>query len=417
MPRIIKCVQAGLAVSAVALLTASAALAGEINVHVPTPEIHVPTPQVHVRTPEVHVHTPDANLRIQQIEGTAGGRVPSVVGNSKVKGQRLGDHSTGDSIPGVSDTSGGVSHLNTPGTLHEKQEGSKIPGIENNKGGAASLNLPGTTNQHSIDDADKAIAKLKEQQQDLLNQATQGGPNALNTPTSASAEVTATDKNDNGKKAASSSGTSSSSATAAATATAGSTAGANAGAAVATTAGATTSSSAITGGTTAGSEQGAAKANETLKYIIMIAPAAHGSNKKGTPDDTGANTTSTSKVIDPHSGVARKDYGGGPGNNTETSDGKTGGLSPNSAYARRNQGDGGNDAGDNNDVNKGGSLANGTPLARKDYGDGGNSDGRGDAGGRSTLSGIKVSPSGGGDPHQSTLSGSATKAISGSASH
>jgi hypothetical protein len=46
----------GLAAIALALLLPHAAFAGQISIHVSTPEIHVPPPKVHVSTPEFHIN-------------------------------------------------------------------------------------------------------------------------------------------------------------------------------------------------------------------------------------------------------------------------------------------------------------------------------------------------------------------------
>jgi len=63
----------GLTLTAAALLLSQPAWAGEINVHVPNPEIHMPTPHVHVRTPDVHTGTRDVHHKGRASTGQAKG--------------------------------------------------------------------------------------------------------------------------------------------------------------------------------------------------------------------------------------------------------------------------------------------------------------------------------------------------------
>jgi hypothetical protein len=71
MSRIFSCAQTASAASGLALLMSHAALAGQTNVRVPTPEIHVPPPAVHVRVPEVHIKTGGNTLGAPPLQGIA----------------------------------------------------------------------------------------------------------------------------------------------------------------------------------------------------------------------------------------------------------------------------------------------------------------------------------------------------------
>jgi len=71
MTRFLRCTQMGLTLTAAALLVSQPAWTGEINVHVPNPEIRVPTP--HLRAPDGHGWTRDAHHKGRASTGQAKG--------------------------------------------------------------------------------------------------------------------------------------------------------------------------------------------------------------------------------------------------------------------------------------------------------------------------------------------------------
>lgn len=354
----------------------------------------------------------------QTSQSSQSNEVPNVVGSDKtIFGQGGKQHGPNQSIPGTDTSVGSGPHTNTPGTVDNQHQNSAVPGFDT-KGGATNLNLPGSdNNQHSSNDAAEAVGKLGKQEKDQLNQASQG-PN-VNVPTSSAPGVDVSrDRSNIPQGPTPGSGPIESNIQF----------GTNyhpvpEGEANAASAGEKPSSGGKEGSQPGGLNYGTSTpSNQSGEKGAGNSASASGgadktksdkTKKNNEPDDTDANTTSTSNVIAPNSAVARKNYGGGTGNNSEASSGKMGGLSPNSAYARRNQGGGGNDAGENNHVNKGGTLASGTPLSRKNYGDGGGSDTRGNGGSSEITRHLKVAPGGGHNQAGNNLKSNVTQSGSG----
>jgi len=332
----------------------------------------------------------------------------------------------------VSTSTGGASRLNIAGSQNSQQKGpTSIPGIDNSMGGAASLNLPGSTNSQSgLAAAKNAIAKVVEQENTLLNQATQGGVNALNVPTSTapgvsqaeggisgflssvwsaiggsggasgdrsasaqskSAEAIADNTNDNSNNNANTSP-------------------------VNTGNGLTFEAHKNVGGdpnkpftsTVNGSQTPDGKVSI---MSVMTSPSlisSGGKNNSPNPEDSSSPiSTSVSEGLAANSSYAKKDHGGGAGNSGETAAGTTGNLALNSSYARKNNGDGTDGRSDNNHLDQNGALAADSGLARKNNGDGGGSDTRG-GGGTSTITGSAKTVNPGGGHNQ--ISGAAIEA-------
>jgi hypothetical protein len=415
-------------------------------------------------------NTPVQPIGTQKVLGTQGGvakvfgtgsSAPNVIGSGSAAPSVTGDSTTGttpssssqtssQTVPGINNpgigTSGvsssptgntaGVSTLNVPGSQNDQQTSAAMQAIDG-MGGPGSLNLPGSTNQQdpNIDAAAQLASEIAEQNQAMLNQAMQGGVNGLNIPTDSSPGVKESDgfwsnlwsslTGSGGGSGGPSGGPGGSSAP-------GETSAATQGANVVNTGtpiisstgtstqnGATITAVTSTDGTTtsqtqtittqAGNNYVSAGTYDPSKGTIsgvIIGPIRGGKNN--TPsDDDGGGPVSASTPLNPNSTVAKIGEGGGTNNNPETSSGQSSRIAPNAPIASKGYGDGtGDDAGDNNKVSKGGTLATGTTLTQKGNGDGGNSDGRGDAGTTSIMGKLKVDP-GGGDPHQSTLSGTA----------
>jgi hypothetical protein len=72
--------------------------------------------------------------------------------------------------------------INLPGAMRQKGP-REVPGFGNALSGPQ-LNLPGSVDRHGPDDANKALAKMESKDKALLDDATKGGPNSLNLPTS-----------------------------------------------------------------------------------------------------------------------------------------------------------------------------------------------------------------------------------------
>ena len=299
------------------------------------------------------------------------------------------------SIPGVGSTEGGIANLNLPGSQIGK---SSTPSLDGTMGGASKLHTPGEVDdQGGIEAAQQAIAKMTARDNGLLNQAARGGVNGLNIPTQSMPGVDVSrdtgnqNQNPTRLKApddanydvvvkedpySTFNGTYKPDGTK-------------------VVYGDTTpppppdhSGDAYNGtiATTAAGVIGgpaAAIAAAATSVVFNIIKVVSGSDPD--PTDSGS-TTSTAGGLAPNSPVAKKDNGGGTGNNSEATGGQIGGLAAGSAYATRNHGDGGgDDAGDNNRISKDGALATGSTLARKDQGDGGGSDSRGGGGATSVI--------------------------------
>ena len=385
--------------------------------------------------------------------------VPNVVATGTVFGHE--QQGPTQSIPGIGTSTGGVWQLNTPGSQYGQQQGPRsIPGIDAT-GGAAGLNTSAPVNsQDGADAAMNAIAKLAGQA-NPISQVTQGGVNGLNTPVSAGAGIA--EEDGTGKTNTTGSGGGSKSGGKGTGGSPGGTSGTNGGGSASGTnngsanGGGTSTAGSSSGGKDSGktnvsgppdksnvgsqpnglnfgygtegwqpdgSFQGSAntykdKNGNTITEVtsvdkngtvsqLIVGPITIG-KKGGMPgDEDTSSTASTAGGPAPNSTIAKKNYGGGTGNNSETTGGAAGGLATGSAYAKRSHGDGnGNDAGDNNRIGKGGTLATGSVLTQKDQGDGGGSDTRGGGGGTSVITGATRIGNPGGGHNQ--LSGSFAK--------
>ncbi|HXX09108.1 MAG TPA: hypothetical protein VEJ43_13680 [Pseudolabrys sp.] len=441
-----------------ALLLSSSAYAFEMT-HTPTPQVRVPvTPNVH--TPEIHtpgVRTPDASSRIQSVtdaeqeklklkkragknsasarlkadaaaklkdgdadkgrgnlvkDGLDNNSVPNVTGAGKtVDGQGGDQHSTDQRISDVNKDGG--PDINLPGTNKQNGADKAIDQLANGQTGF-NANLPGSTNPSHIGDADKLKAEAEQQRQAEINQATSGGVNSLNIPTRSPAGASQADGDGL--------------LTSLWNAITGSGGG---GGGPAPTAKQSTAKQSEANGTSNGASNDAntpvvnfgfagskdvifhtadGDIKGTLFYKVDPStgektPDHWGLFQKMRPgDDSSGGSVSPGTPMSPNSSFAKKDQGGGTGNNTETNTTQGSQLSPNSALARKGQGDGSDNRGDSNTVGNEGVLATNSSLAKKDQGDGGGSDTRGGNGSTQVVGGgIKVTPGIGGDPHQDTL--------------
>ncbi len=308
--------------------------------------------------------------------------------------------------PKSSDLNGtGGPGTNLPGSMRQKGPGSVSGGGD----GVLHLNVPGSTAGNSVADANKKFSEWENAGKDLLNQATQGGPNSLNIPGSAGAGVAASDDAENGEKNAGKSGSKpagggkggggdkSGNPLKVAPGVYGSNGGgptADGGSqTVSTMQDGKTVTQVETTKDSAGNitsiivrETKGGKDKGTVKSDGPSLPA----KKNNTPDDNAS--TSTGGSLSSSSGIAKRDNGGGTGNNGESSNGQSSQLAPGS-LGRIGNGDGTGGHGDHGSVGNDGTLAAGSSLARNNYGDGGDSDTRG---GGTTAGGVRV-----GGPHQS----------------
>ena len=109
--------------------------------------------------------------------GSSGG-VPNVAGpDATIMGQ--GPTSNVPKIPDVKVPDG--PNVNLPGTQFGRKGPREVPGFGDGAGGASHLNVPGTSDQHSPNDAGKKLSEMEQADKQLLNAATKGGPNSLNT--------------------------------------------------------------------------------------------------------------------------------------------------------------------------------------------------------------------------------------------
>lgn len=458
-----------------ALLLCSSSHAMEFN-NTHTPEVHIPTPQVRTpHTPEIrtpNIHTPDAASRIgditaqdlqkkkgskdgasarlkgggtnrlksisagegrnKQVKQGTGEDAPNVTNDKTVIGTDAGNGYGSVNVPGVNNGSNGP-QVNLPGGTSQQDAPGTVPGFDTTHAGT---NIPGTVNnQHTSDDAFNAVAKQAKEDQQLLNQASQGP--TTNVPGGATPESMVSDKTDNSKgknnssggtgnngtntsaNNTSNSGNSGSSSNSSSSSTSNSNGGSSGGSNGANNgpqgngtnngypAGQNYGShDGINYGTPTGNSGPVSKETNYSKAAIaegageVLGGKLKPGGPKMTPSDDSSGAVSANTPLDPNSAVARKNFGGGTDNNDTSSSSQSNVIAPGSAYAKRNDGGGGNDGGEN-DVSKiGGTLATGSALAKKDYGDGGSSDTRGGGGTTSIQGGLKVG-TGGSDPHQS----------------
>lgn len=334
--------------------------------------------------------------------------VPGFGTEKTVTGQGGDQHGPDQKIPGVDFSSSG----NNPGTGTRLGGPKDVPGFEN--AGAVGVNLPGSSYQHSPDDINKVIGNMSQQAREFIDKAMQGGVNALNTSAGSTPGETVSDKTDgknNNKSNSVSIGPNTFGSTGTYKGPDGS---------MNTTStwqegktlyqmtttvkdGFTTitlttkkdgkTETVTSGPILQGTDQ--TKKDTATSSTPAPAPKKDPNKKDGTPSDDGSTSVSSNTPLSPNSAIAKKNYGGGTGNNSETSSGPVGPLAPGSSFARKGYGDGsGGDAGDNNNHTKVGGLSSGTSFARRGYGDG--SDSRGSSGGNSKVTG-KPKRTGGGN--------------------
>lgn len=300
--------------------------------------------------------------------------------------------------------------INLPGTIGQKGPG--IPGVGGSTG--VRLNLPGSTDPNRVSDGNKKLSEMENSGKALLNQATKGGPNSLNTSADQAPGERESDKYGESGASAAATGfvntgrpvqsfvntgkpvnvsTSRGSDGNGGTVT------------IINVTGPNTDRATIVHTTKDGktTTQTTTSDPKTGEPIGVTKTTTGGDGKNNTPNDDSSNSHDIG-ALSASSSIARKGQGGGADNNgTESSGGQSTQLDPGSAQGRKGNGDGTGNHGDNNQVSNDGTLAAGSVLARKDYGDGGSSDTRN---GSTTAGGVKVSP-GGGDPHQKAVSASA----------
>lgn len=373
---------------------------------------------------------------------------PSVVGSGTVFGQGSGQQDgPPQSIPGIGSSSGGASQLNNSAGQQTPDPAAgaaipsgAIPGVSSSLGGAGSLNNAASENvsQNNLNAVTAAIGQLVGQANGLIAQAMQGGVNSLNTANSVGANVSATDNTSSGRSGPGPTGATfkgniinngvNFGFTPSSSGSSGKSSGSGAPVQFGVANGSITQnnpdgSTTTTTNNIANGPDGKPQSNGIVQTTVSkdgsmvtivttsinsttgksetstmtVGPIVIKNSSGSTPNDEGGSgSVSAGTPLNPGSSIARNNYGGGTGNNTETNGGRTGGLASGSSIATKNYGDGGGDAGDNNRTSKGGVLAAGSSLATKDQGDGGGSDSRG-GGGNSTITGsAKVVNSGGG---------------------
>ena len=338
--------------------------------------------------------------------------VPNVAGADElVAGQ--GQSGGIPKVPGVTNPDGPT--VNLPGSQFGQHGPREVPGFGDGKGGAGHLNVPGSMDQHGVDDANKKLSELEKADQQLLNQATKGGVNSLNTSAGLTPGERESDKHgaETGSGAAAenfvntgrpvdpvvntgkpmkvwtSKGSDG-----------------NGGTVVVTN----VSSDTLDQTTIVQTTKDGRTTTKVTSYdpktsaILWTKTTTTGSDgKNNTPNDDSTNSHDIGSLA-PGSSLGRMGHGGGTDNNsTESTSNQTSQLAPGAASGRTGHGDGNDGRGDNNHVGNDGTLAAGSILARKDQGDGGGSDTRE---GVTTMGGVKVQP-GGGNPSQSNLKAAA----------
>jgi hypothetical protein len=299
--------------------------------------------------------------------------------------------------------------INLPGAMRQKGP-REVPGFDNALSGPQ-LNLSGSVDRHGPDDANKALAKMESKDKALLDDATKGGPNSLNLPTSPGAGIDVSDDT-SGKKPSSGGGGSKPSG------------GGTSGDKPTGTANTVFVSPGLYGSSgTSPTKDGGTKTVMTgqegnVTYQIITIKDKNGTTlsttySEKTGKDGKVTTTSTGQempqkekdkstpnddesgsigALNPNSGAGKTGHGGGTDNNgTETSVQATQ-LANGTSLGSKGNGDGTGSHGDNNATGVG-AVAGGTSMARKDYGDGGGSDNRD---GGTSLGAPKVGPAGGG---------------------
>ena len=324
--------------------------------------------------------------------GSHGGGMPNVTGAAKtIFGGGAAQHGPGQKVPGFDGTHGGVNGLNLPGGQRQKGVPG-VPGFDTSNGGV-SVNLPGSADKHRQSDAAGDIAKsASAEAQDFVDQAGSGGINGINTPQHVGAGVSASD-DDTVAQAAGAAAGNGADATKAAKPDGGSKLGREGGLGTGVVNG--------SGGVWT-NPQGEriwtytwADRDGTV-HQIRTQLSGPGSSKKMPGDDSTSPVDSSSSLALNNPFTARAN-GGGTDNNAEGAQGPTGDLAPGSAMNRKNYGDGGGDAGENNGIDRSGALAANSSVARKDQGDGGSADSRGGGGGANPVSaGARVVNRGGG---------------------
>ncbi|WP_237889991.1 MULTISPECIES: hypothetical protein [Bradyrhizobium] len=334
--------------------------------------------------------------------------VPNVAG---ADGLVVGQYQSGGipKVPGVKNPDG--PDVNLPGSQFNQHGPREVPGFGDGTGGAGHLNVPGSMDQHGVDDANKKLSELEKADQQLLNQATKGGVNSLNT----SAGLTPGERESDKHGAETGSGA----------------AGANfvntgkpvdpvvntgkpmkvwtskgsdgnGGTVVVTNA----SSDTLDQTTIVHTTKDGKTTTKTTSYVPNTGTViwtntttTGGDGKNNTPNDDSSNSHDIGGIA-AGSSLGRMGQGGGTDNNgTESASSQASQLAPGTTSGRTGNGDGNDGRGDNNHVGNDGTLAAGSILARKENGDGGSSDTRE---GGTSMGGVKVQP-GGGNPSQSNL--------------
>ena len=342
------------------------------------------------------------------------GEVPDVTGaDATVIGLGHPDNGHGPSIAGVKVPDG--PDINLPGTPAAQKGPRQIPGYGDGMGGAGHLNTPGSMEQHGANDASKKLSELEKPDQQLLDQATKGGVNSLNTSAGLAPGERESDKYSAETAAAASAASFVNTGrpvqplvntgTPVKIWTSKGSDGNGGTIYVENVTGPNTDRSTIVqttkdGKTTTKTTTYDPKTGETTGSRTTT---TGGDGKNNTPNDDSSNSHDIGSLA-AGSSLGRMGQGGGTDNNgTESASSQSSQLAPGAASGRTGNGDGKDDRGDNNHVGNDGTLAAGSVLARKDYGDGGGSDTRE---GGSTMGGVKVNP-GGGHPSQSNLKAAA----------
>jgi len=364
----------------------------------------------------------DSISRIKDAEEVSGrlpkpgttNNVPNVAG---ADGLIVGQNQSGGipKVPGVKNPDG--PDVNLPGSQFNQHGPRQVPGFGDGTGGAGHLNVPGSVDQHGVDDANKKLSELEKADQQLLNQATKGGVNSLNTSAGLTPGERESDKHgaETGSGAAgenfvntgrpvdpvvntgkpmkvwTSKGSDG-----------------NGGTVVVTN----VSSDTLDQTTIVQTTKDGRTTTKTTSYdpktsaTLWTKTTTTGSDgKNNTPNDDSSNSHDIGGLA-AGSSFGRLGQGGGTDNNgTESASGQASQLAPGAAFGRTGHGDGNDGRGDNNHVGNDGTLAAGSILARKENGDGGSSDTRE---GGTSMGGVKVQP-GGGNPSQSNvIAGAAT---------
>jgi len=338
--------------------------------------------------------------------------VPNVAGpDATIMGQGQTGTGNGPTVPGVKVPNGPT--INLPGTQFGQKGPPEVPGF----GGATNgpqVNLPGMIDRHGPDDANKKLAELEKSDQQLLNNATKGGVNSLNTSADQAPGERESDRyGESGASAAATGFVNTgrpvqplvNTGTPVNVSTSKGSDGNGGTLTIVNVTGPNTDRATVVHTTKDGktTTQTTTSDPKTGEPIGVTKTTTGGDGKNNTPNDDSSNSHDIG-ALSASSSIARKGQGGGTDNNgTESSGGQSTQLDPGSAQGRKGNGDGTGTHGDNNQVGNDGTLAAGTVLARKDNGDGGGSDTRD---GGTSLGAVKVHP-GGGNPSQSNLKAAA----------